>query len=72
MKRKLMLINKMGFGKIFARRFRNFQHTYTTSSNMVFTCLSEILDGSSQAKEKVLLQGPNNYKSAITDQTVFP
>lgn len=33
---------------------------------------SEILDGSSQAKEKVLLQGPNNYKSAITDQTLFP
>lgn len=33
---------------------------------------NEILDGSSQAKEKVLLQGPNNYKSAITDQTLFP
>lgn len=32
----------------------------------------EILDGSSQAKEKVLLQGPNNYKRAITDQTLFP
>lgn len=33
---------------------------------------SEILDGSSRAKEKVLLQGPNNYNSAITDQTLFP
>ena len=32
----------------------------------------EILGGSSQAKEKVLLPGPNNYKSAITDQTLFP
>lgn len=32
----------------------------------------EILDGRSQAKEKVLLKGANNYNSAITDQTLFP
>lgn len=57
----------------FKRKFRNFpQRTRTTSSDMAFTSSSEILDGGGQAKGTALLQGPNNYKSAITDQTLFP